>query len=212
MNIVFHNMLAQYRRIVNKLMKLICKTVYFETNYGIKAYSKPPFTITHQNCVKLIELNPCEVLLSFDGLNDEYTHVGMPLTESPHVDLIKDLRAGDDITKTRYFKKEIKGCLDGRYEHIYSFSLVNKLIKASETKKTGNPIVYRIGTSYYVLDGKHRLATALVDDLSSIQCMEISSEEIAQHIYTKMIYKKMLNHAKKYKKNIQHIESLHIYL
>lgn len=208
MNKFFHNTVVQYRRIVNKLMKLVGRTVYFETRYGIKAYSKPPFTITHQERVRLIELCPGKVLLSFDGLNDEYTHVGMPLTESPHVDLIKTIRAGGDITLTRYFKEEIKGCLDGRYEHKYSHSLVDKLIKASKTKKTENPIVYRIGTTYYILDGKHRLATALVDGLSSIQCIEIPSEEVVHHIYTKMIYKKMLGNAEKYKKNIQHIESL----
>jgi hypothetical protein len=156
----------------------------------------------------MTDINPSEVLLSFDGLNDAYTHVGMSLAESPHVGLIKAIRAGKDITETSYFKEEINGCLDGRYEHTYSLALVNKLIKASKAEKKGYPIVYRIGMSYYILDGKHRLATALVDGVSSIQSMEIPTEEVAQHIYTKMIYKNMLEKSGKYQKNIRHIESL----
>lgn len=209
MNKVFHNMLAQYRRIMNRVMKLVHKTVYFETNYGIKAYAKPPFILTHHERVRLVAVNPGDVLMSFDGLNDRYTHVNTPISESPHVDLIKAIRAGDDITQTCYFKEEIRGSLDGRYEHQYSLALVSKLIKASKANKTGSPIVYRIGTDYYVLDGKHRLATALVDGLLSVQCMEIPSEEVAKHIYTKMIYKKMLGHSERYQKNIRHIESFH---
>lgn len=209
MNILFHNTLALYRKVANKTMKLIGRTIYFETTYGIKAYYKPPFIITNQKNVRMTEINPSKVLLSFDGLNDEYTHVGMSLADSPHVGLIKAIRAGEDITQTRYFKEEINGCLDGRYEHTYSQALVNKLIKASKAVKKGYPIVYRIGKSYYVLDGKHRLATALVDGVSSVQSMEISTEEVAQHIYTKMIYKNMLENSGRYQKNIRHIESLH---
>ena len=132
----------------------------------------------------------------------------MPLAESPHVELIKAIRAGDDITQTRYFKERVNGSLDSRYEHMYIQALVNKLIKASKAEKKGYPIVYRIGMSYYILDGKHRFATALIDGVSSIKSMEISTEEVAQHIYTKMIYKKMLEKPVKYQKSIQHIESL----
>jgi len=209
MNILLHNTLALYRKVANKTTKLIGRTVVFETAYGIKTYSKPPFIIMNQENVRMIEINPNNILLSFDGLNDVYTHVEMSLAKSPHVGLIKAIRAGEDITHTHYFKERINGSLDGRYEHTYSLTLVNKLIKASKAEKKGYPIVYRIGTNYYVLDGKHRLATALVDALSSVQCMEIPSEEVAQHIYTKIIYKKMLDHVEKYKKNIQHIESLH---
>ena len=208
MNILLHNTLALYRKVANKTMKLIGRSVYFETAYGIKAYSKPPFIITNQESVRMTVINPSEVLLSFDGLNDAYTHVGMSLAESPHVELIKAIRAGEDITKTRYFKEEINGCLDGRYEHTYSLALVNKLIKASKAVKKGYPIVYRIGETYYVLDGKHRLATAVVDGVLSVQSMEIPREEVAQHIYTKMIYKNMLENSGRYQKNIRHIESL----
>ena len=208
MNILLHNTLALYRKVANKTMKLIGRTTYFETAYGIKAYSKPPFIITNQENVRMTEIDPSKILLSFDGLKDEYTHVGMPLAESPHIGLIKAIRAGEDITQTRYFKEEINGCLDGRYEHIYSQALVNKLIKSSKAEKKGLPIVYRIGLSYYVLDGKHRLATALVDGVSSVQSIEIPKQEVAQHIYTQMIYKNMLEDPGKYQKNIQHIESL----
>jgi len=208
MNILLHNTLALYRKVANKTMKLMGRTVYFETAYGIKAYSKPPFTITNQGNVRTTEINPSEVLLSFDGLKDAYTHVGMSIAESPHVELIKAIMAGEDITQTRYFKEEINGCLDGRYEHKYSHSLVERLIAASKEEKKEKPIIYRIESSYYVLDGKHRLATAIVKGLSSIQCIEIQSTEISEHVYTKMILKKMLDKPNEYKKNIQHIESL----
>lgn len=85
---------------------------------------------------------------------------------------------------------------------------MNKLIKVSKAVKKAYPKVYRIGESYYVLDGKHRLATALVDGVSSIQSMEIPTEEVTQHIYTKMIYKNMLENSGRYQKNIRHIELL----
>ena len=35
MNILFHNTLVLYRKVANKAMKLIGRTVYFETAYGI---------------------------------------------------------------------------------------------------------------------------------------------------------------------------------
>ena len=208
MNMLIHNTFALYRKVVNKTIKLIGRTVYFETTYGIKAYSKPPFIISTPQNVRMTNINPSEIFLSFDGLKDDYTHVEMPLAESPHVELIKAIRRGDDIIQTRYYHEEINGCLDGRYEQLRTQSLVNKYIKASKMKKDGNPIVYRVGMSYYVLDGKHRLATALIDGVSSIPCIEIPTEELAQHIYTQMIYKKMLENSGKYQKNIQHIKSL----
>ena len=206
--ILAHNLLVVFRRILNKLMKIMKKTIYFENNYGIKAYAKPHFHATDEMGGKIVDVNPNEVHLSFDALKDSYTHLGMSLGESPHIGLIKAIREGKDITETTYYKEEIEGRLDGRYEQPYSQSLVERHVAASMTKKDGLPIVYLAGGVLYVLDGKHRLATALIDNLSLIKCLEIPASVVGEDKYAKSILKEMKKKPRDYSINIRHLETI----
>lgn len=203
-----HNLFVLYRRIINKIMRTVGKTIYFENAYGIKAYAKPQFILMKDVKYDLIDIVPSTIHLSFDALKDEYSHVGIPLSESPHVELVKTLKEKEDIRTTSYYKKEINGRLDGRYELPDSQMLIDTHIAASKKINKRYPIIYKADNTYYVLDGKHRLATALIEKQPNIKCIEISPSVIAQDKYTLDILKRMRKKPEKYSRNIQHINSL----
>ena len=208
MKTLSHNILVLFRRIINKAAQIVGKPIFFSTIYGIKAYAKPRFILTNEIETQTIDVLLCDIHLGFDALKDEYTHVDMLLADSPHIGLVHAINSGADISQTAYFKEEIEGRLDGRYEQFYTMSLINSHIAASKKKKIDPPIVYRIGNSFFILDGKHRLATALMENMTKVRCVEISPLVVAQHSYTKNVLIKMRKHPKQYSKNIKHIESL----
>mgnify|MGYP007069884668 CR=1 FL=1 len=208
MNILLHNILVLFRRFVNKVAKVMGRTIYFSNAYGIKAYAKPRFVLAEDVETQCIDINPNDIHLSFDALKDEYTHVGMKLADSPHLGLVKTIREGGEISQTTYFKEELEGRLDGRYEQPYTDALANSHLVASKRQKSDRPIVYKVENVYFVLDGKHRLATALMERQTKVQCIEIPPKAIALHCYTKDVLRLMQKQPETYRKNIKHIESL----
>lgn len=190
------------------MMKIIGKTIYFENAYGVKAYAKPQFILMNEEMYKCIDVVPGKVHLSFDALKDEYSHIGIPLSESPHVGLLYTIKNGGNIKETSYYKKEVKGQLDGRYELLDCQTLIDSHMLAYSNKKKGYPIIYKVGEVYYVLDGKHRLATAFIENQTIIKCIEIPSSVVRQDKYTCDILKMMQRKPEKYNRNIQHINSL----
>ena len=206
----FHNIRALTLRVINKFFVILKKTEYFENGVGIKAFNKPPFDVKscQHRAFKEIDIN--DIYLGFDGLKDEYTHIEMSLKDSPHFELINNVFSGNDISKTQYVKEEINGRLDGRFEMAYSKSLLKLHIKLAQTanKQKNLPIVYNLGRRYYVIDGKHRLATSLICNKKTVKCIEVSSDEVANHKYSISLLEMMKRRPSEYSKNIKHLELL----
>lgn len=206
---IIHNIKAQYRRLVNKLFQIFHLTVYFENKYGIKSYNKIQFILTNKETLPIVDINPNEVYLSFDALKDEYTYLDTPLSESPHVEMIAKLQKGEEIGDTSYVDGELKGSLDGRYELPNKSKLIQLHKQAAKSlSQKGFPILYKLGSRYYVMDGKHRLASAFVRDEKCIRCVVVPLSTIAEHEYTQGIYKKMKTLGRSYRKNMDHIQHI----
>lgn len=209
MGIVIHNIIVYYRKIVNYFCRVINKTVYFENKYGVKAYNKIKFCISETNKYPLVELNPAEVYLGFDALKDEYTHLETKIPQSPHADMIRRIYNNENIKDSQYVKDELLGSLDGRYEMLDRKSLMVKHKEYTLSNNKGDlPLVYYVGTRYYVLDGKHRLSSALINQERLVTCVNVPLLTIANHAYTQGILFKMKRTPDKYSKNIRHIEEM----
>lgn len=202
--------LVKYRLIVHRFWKLLHHTYYFDNGYGVKAYNKALFCLSNSYSHKLKTIEISCIRLGFDALRDEFTHLDISILNSPHYELINAIYNGVDISKTSYVQDEIKGCLDGRYEVGPLDSLIKKHIEANSQNNNKPPIVYQIGDSFYVIDGKHRIAKAAFEGNLSITCCIIPCSVVANHIYTRNIlrYMKQSQRAKYYTKNINHINSM----
>ena len=194
------------RLFMHRVYKLFGRTHYYESEYGIKGYNRPAF---HIECeTESITVDPGEVRLSFDGLKDEYTLLDKKIEESPHLELMRLLENGEDPSKCSYVQRELKGCLDGRYEiplpdHKKSY------LKAKAELESGNykrPMIYQLEGKWYVMDGKHRLAMNVLLG-KNCECSVIPMEELKKDRYMLQLYDKM-KQKNSYGRNIKHIESI----
>lgn len=202
-----HNNVVRMRMLLHKVCKAFRISVYFQMDKGIKGYNRPLFKIPDEVNFDTVTIAPTDVYLSYDGLKDEYTHVEKNIADSPHVDLIRRLKDGHDICNCEYVHGEINGCLDGRFEQYDSPELIKfHRKKFIESNTTSAPLLYLLCGKYYVLDGKHRLATAVVNHESSVVCRVLSLELIAFYQYTIDLLLAMRKYPCKYKKNIAHLE------
>ena len=100
-------------RIINKISRLLCVSILYETKYGIKCTNQlNKFGISA--VLHSIEVDPNTLYLGFDALKDDYSLAGRSLIESPHLAFIKCIDNGGDIFKTDYILRYKKGFLDGR--------------------------------------------------------------------------------------------------
>lgn len=204
-----HNILALYRRVVNKLFQIIGVTVYFENKYGVKSYNKIHFVLPKDKDYSKKYISPTKIFMSFDGLKDEYSYIDTPLVDSPHVDMIRRIHEQENIEDCQYLRDELKGKLDGRYELTAGKKIIQQHINAAHSASNNKcPIVYKLDDRYYVIDGKHRLSTALTHNVDEVCCIEIPVALIAKHAYTRGIYKKMLKCSGRYKKNLTHLQKI----
>lgn len=197
------------RMLLHKVCKALHISAYFEMDKGIKGYNRPLFRIPSDIKLESVTINPNEVYLSYDGLRDELTHVEKSIVDSPHVDMINRLKKGLDIQDCDYVRGEIEGYLDGRFEQLDSYDLVEFHIKKFMAKQNSEkPLVYSINDKYYVLDGKHRIATAVVFNEQSIECCVLPLSYLINYRYTRDLYKAMCKRGDRYSKNIKHIKSI----
>lgn len=204
-----HNIIAQYRRLVNHFFKRINTTLYFKNRYGVKAYNKSQFKISINDSYSIIGINPEEIYLGFDALKNEYTYLDTRLPDSPHVDLIRHITNNEDIYHTRYVQDEIAGRLDGRYELVDNHMLVTRHYECAKTPTNKEyPIVYVLNQRYYVIDGKHRLSMAFLNKETNVLCIIIPLQKIANHSYTIGIFNKMKKVGDCYSKNLEHLREM----
>lgn len=139
------------------------KVGYKLINVGMFRTNAICLTNNRNNNEKTIEVRPSDLFLSIDFLKDEYTLLGCNLINSPHYGFMEALSKGEDIKKTDYIKRYIKGTLDGRYPHTASnipffcekFETMKKKVESGDIAPIS---VYKVGEKYYIKDGKHRAA------------------------------------------------------
>lgn len=116
-----------------------------------------------------VSCSPQELLMGFDGLHDRYSMVGVPLAESAHVALMTALRAGTLDRDNDYLQRAATGTLDLRFPQRVNPGFVEALRGHFEDCRhaiaaggTPEVKVFRFGGKYFIADGKHRAAVALV--------------------------------------------------
>lgn len=205
---IIHNISVIILRITDKLMSFLRYSCFYENKYGIKDFASQSFKLSDHNKVAIVELNPADVYLSFDGLKNQYTLIDKPISESPHVELIRLINMGEDISACDYVKRETNGFLDHRDKEFISEKIINyHLEKNKMCDISRQPIVYKLDNKYYVLDGKHRFASAFLSGEESVKCKEVSCKEIAEWKYLCKLYS-IVKNKKVYSKQLDHIEKL----
>lgn len=150
-----------------RIQEIICKKMHvFKvvfTKYGLKTINihlvrQEPRVVSE----KTFELDPEDLYLGIDYLNDENTLLDTSILESPHIKFIDSIIKGGDLYKSDYVDRCQKGTLDGRRGRliIKDFSLFknrcNTRIKQLEDMQP--VLVYKVRNRYYIYDGKHRAA------------------------------------------------------
>lgn len=215
-NSIFHIFKVKILMFLHKVCKAFHISVYFQNRYGIKALNKPLFNSNQINVDGTVVEIDCKLLfLGYDALKDKYTLTDVPLSESPHYELISRLYSGfDNFEKCDYIYREKLGYLDGRMgqivgkkvldAHKKAFKRSLKLIQQGSYKEV---LVYEANERYYLLDGKHRAALCTVLNLP-IKCRIIDSKLLRRDCYTINVCKKMKKHPESYKKNIKLLDTV----
>ncbi len=187
--------------LVHRICKIFHIHIYYENKYGVKSFNKHASTKPINK--KEVIVNPDEVLLGFDGLNNKSTLVGTPIPKSPHADLMRLLLKNKTILNSNYVTREENGSLDGRYgirnnDHKKQFEKSYKQIMSDNYDPV---LIYNIAGKYFAYDGKHRLALCSILG-KKCRCEEINLSFFKKDKYTNNIYKRMCG-KDKYSKNIK---------
>lgn len=199
----------QIQNFIHKVCKAFHKTVYFQNQYGVKAFNKPMFDNSSADIGEKIILKADDLYLGFDGLKDKYTLCGKSLLESPHYELMSRLYDEiPDFYNCEYVRREKYGYLDGRMGYIINKNMIDmhqnaykKSLVSLKQGKQKEVLIYYCVDKYYILDGKHTasLCATLGKDIS---CIAIDIHYLQDDRYNKKILEIMGQHPDLYSKNI----------
>ena len=194
-------------KIKEKIFVKIKKSKTFNNSYGLKNINMSMRIVLPETEGREIKEIPFDKLfLGYDYLKDEFTLLDIPITESPHFDMMKKLYMGEDISDCDYIKRWIKGTLDWRYGFIrpknydffvQRFNLSKENVERNEIKPV---LVYNLNEKYYIYDGKHRAAMCAYNQMT-VPCIVIDIEYMFSGIWDEM-FKKILN-KKDYKRHTE---------
>jgi len=196
--------------IINKVFKTLNISTYFESYYGIKSFNQPLKSHLFEVFPQLnhICLKPYELFIGFDGLNDFYSLVDIPIINSPHKHLMETLETNGNYYSTDYYNRSLRGKLDGRFEYIFQIKSIYSKFKAKKKQILNNThaevIVCNIKNKYYIVDGKHTAALCCLLGVE-IRCIEIQNPFLDSYYYS--IYTKMIKSKNSYTRNINFLES-----
>lgn len=205
----------EFHLLKHRVYKIFGEMHFFETEYGIKVYNKPStFEPDIYLFDKVVELQPEEIYLGFDGLNDEYTLCEKKVIDSPHVDLIRTIKSGNSIYSSEYIQRERLGALDGRYSLTISDNVLNDRVRQCKIceqmvreNRYQDVYVYMLNDKYYVLDGKHRIAMCYFLN-KRVRCHVLGLKELCDDIYTQRLYEELNKNSDKYSRNIAHLKPI----
>lgn len=146
------------------------KTKYGLKTINVKLVRQEPKVISDNT----FEIVPSELFLGIDYLNDYYSLLDMSILESPHIDFIRAILNGEDLSKTQYIERCQQGTLDGRRGRptIYDFSLFKErcLARTKQLEDMQPVLVYKVGSKLYIYDGKHRAALCALKGVN-VKCL-----------------------------------------
>ncbi|NEQ62191.1 MAG: hypothetical protein F6K53_34220 [Moorea sp. SIO4A1] len=202
--------------ILNKVNGICYKldiSILYQSEVGIKCFNQLLSSdILKYFCVGEIKSLQLESLyLCADGLKDSHTLVNTNIVDSPHFDLMKNLKNNKDVMDSSYVKRVNRGILDFRsprkVNHNYIAFLKTKYQEKMNSIKIGNyePIkVFNVDGRYFIADGKH---TAACCALIGVEPKVIHLSKVIYDSFWIWVYKKMLKNSNEYKKNIEFFKS-----
>lgn len=164
-----------YWRIQEEIYKRFNIFQIKNTKYGLKTINiklvrQDPKILSDST----FKIEPQELYLGIDYLNDDFTLLDTSITLSPHIGFIESILNNEDLSKTDYVDRCQKGTLDGRRGRvkITDFSLFRERCKSRiEQLDNMQPVlVYRINNRYYIYDGKHRAALCSLKGIK-VKCL-----------------------------------------
>lgn len=158
-----------YYRLQEKICERMNALRIIQSSVGYKILNvsllrSSEYNITHNiNNDTIVILEPKQLFLSIDLLKDKYSLLGCNILCSPHYNFMVALENEKPLKDTDYINRYKNGTLDARFPHIAKdyayFKDKYKKMKILVTNNNIEPVsVYKIGTQYYIKDGKHRAA------------------------------------------------------
>lgn len=152
-------------RIPERFFKKHNISAFVANKYGIKNLNMGCLTnYDFALSGEIVELNPGSLFLGPDFLKDEFTLLDCRLLDSPHYIFVEAVNQRDELTKTEYYERYIKGTLDWRHCQLKAKSMEryfdkNEKAKIDIIKEDYKPVVvYYWKDRWYIFDGKHRAA------------------------------------------------------
>ena len=178
----------------------------FETNVGMKyrfgGFDSGKFNqfVEEEFSFESSGLSLHDFVLPPDLLRDKYTSCGHIITESVHLELMKDLAQNELTRDSNYISRARNGTLDARmpFECKLEFlrGTFGARVKALQEGELFTIYVLRVlfreKCQYVIADGKHR--TALVAYFQKPQALRIRliSSSFAQELFFRKIYSHVL--------------------
>jgi len=156
------------------------------------------------------QINPEDLFIGFDGLKDKYSLVDVPITRSPHLNLINVILGDGSYEKTDYYDRLRHGYLDMRFSQRYKSEIYKRILLERKDKIEKEEYqavkVVKLKGQYYIIDGKHTaaLCCALGKD---VNCVEIMNP-LSDSFYFK-VYQIMKKREGEFKKNITFLEKVY---
>lgn len=177
-NIIYYG----FWRVFEKLCSRFNVYAFIKTRTGIKNINID--SLYDDNTLEplsddIITIPPSNLFLSVDYLRDNYTLLDCCILDSPHYEFINAINTGKNIKRTDYYKRFIKGALDGRHcqrtrDVSYFFDKNEKIKHSIECEEYKPVIVYSWKNRYYICDGKHRASLCAFMN-KDVKCMLVPS-------------------------------------
>ena len=152
--------------------------IYFN-NVGLKVFNAPIKRIEIEKYTSFNLNLPAkqEVFLLPDFLYDENTLLKKEISESPHYQLMTSLLNKEELSKNSYVQRAKQGTIDMRpatnFKTTFYKELFSKRMMEIEQNQIKPILLMKLHNSYFILDGKHRVALLkLLDKSYPAICLE----------------------------------------
>lgn len=156
-------------------------------------------------CISVENLFMC-----MDRLKDSYTSLNTKILDSPHFELMQMLQNGEDVMRSAYIQRLVRGTLDNRapirVDERYVRFLQNTFEKKNDLIQTGayKPVkVVIVSGQHFVADGRHTAALCAVKQIAP-KCIDVTP--LVYDTYNWWCYRKMLKNKRHYAKHIDFFE------
>ena len=186
----------KFENAIERILRLVGCSYTYVSSTGVKTLN-PSSVCLNKSIVKKHEIDPTQLYLGIDGLKDEYSLLDTNILDSPHYSLVKRLNGNLQIEESDYVLRMINGSLDERraiigYLKDHYFENTFRLAYNSLQEKKYSPIItYQVNGRYYILDGKHRAATAALLGINSVKCV-IVEKKVAEKCISEKAWRVIL--------------------